>query len=1050
MVDLSEVAISVVGEVDGKFDAADYILFFGQGPDKYSYDSKRNFFSHEKNLYSDKNFYFLTISTSPGKRLIQSQNLSGNFPIVNTFDGFAYYENDKYNLLHTGRQWYGEQFDQSLQLTVQFDLPGIVPNSIIKLTSHVMARSINDCSFTVSFNNNQVLTQPIQAVPNTTFGLKGNEAADTVSLSEASIAASTQSSQQIHYVFKQGSSGISTGYLDYLLFSTKRQLALYRDQTIFTSVESISNPASTFQIKSVASSDLVWNITNPLHVKNQTTELNGSTFGFSTNTDSLKKFVVFNPSKISPPSFESRLANQNIHAITSANLLIISHPSLMDQATRLASHRQSHDQLSVETVSTEAIYNEYGGGKSDLTAIRDFIRDVYKKSNSQLKYILLFGRGSYDYKNRVYANTNLVPIYESYNSLDPLATYSSDDYFGFLEDNEGAWPENPAVNYSLDIGIGRIPAKNLSEAEIIVDKLIDYDTNPDRFGAWRKDFLFVADDGDNDVHENQADILADNIELNHSEFNAKKLFLDMFKQVSKPSGQTSPDATTALDLAIRKGKSIVNYTGHGSEKIWAQELMLTDEIVKSLTNAPKYPLFVTATCEFGRNDDPFIISSAELLMLQKKGGAIGIVTTARPVYSNTNFQLNQAFYQALFLKDNNQFRRLGAIMRDTKNNSQSGTSNRNFSLLGDPSMKLALADDQAIATTLTGSDTLKALSQVSIKGEIQNNGSIITNFNGSVYATLFDKIESLVTLGDPDEVITTPAPPYNYIERTNKLFEGSVSVDQGKFQFNFELPNDLVSGIKKGKLSLYAFQNDGTEATGYSSVFSVGGVNPNPLTDTKPPEISLFISDTTFINGGIVGPNTQLVAQLSDASGINIASVNPQNNIIATLDNKWSYVINDYYSSLKNNFQKGRVVYALDTLKKGLHTLSLSVSDTHDNRATATVSFLVTDGSGISVSDFYNYPNPFNSTSETTFHFTHTRAGEDLAVTIIVYDFMGRPLINIDYDIPNSSYQVNLNKWNGSVGETKISPGIYVARLFVRSLADGSQNERVVKLIILN
>jgi len=325
------------------------------------------------------------------------------------------------------------------------------------------------------------------------------------------------------------------------------------------------------------------------------------------------------------------------------------------------------------------------------------------------------------------SNTNLVPIYESYVSLDPLATYSSDDYYGFLEDHEGSWDENPAVNYSMDVSVGRIPAKNADDAQAVVDKLIDYGTNPSRFGPWRKNFLFVADDGDSNLHEAQSDQLATNVEQNHPEFDAKRLFLDEYKQISKPIGQFSPEATKALDLAIRQGKVLVNYTGHGSERVWAQEQLLTPDLVTGLKNEPKYPLFVTATCEFGRNDDPFIISSAELLLLQKKGGAIGLVTTARPVYSTTNFQLNQAFYEALFTKSNNQFRRLGDIMRDTKNNSISGILNRNFSLLGDPSMKLAFANDQLIATeikTTAGSDTLNALSTVSVTGQIQNSGMI--------------------------------------------------------------------------------------------------------------------------------------------------------------------------------------------------------------------------------------------------------------------------------------------------------------------------------------
>lgn len=395
------------------------------------------------------------------------------------------------------------------------------------------------------------------------------------------------------------------------------------------------------------------------------------------------------------------------------------------------------------------------------------------------------------------------------------------------------------------------------------------------------------------------------------------------------------------------------------------------------------------------------------------------------------------------------------MMKDTKNNSFSGVSNRNFSLLGDPSMKLALADDQIVTTqiaTSSGSDTLKAQSQVSIKGEIQNNGTKLNYFNGTVYATLYDKSVTLTTLGDPQENVTPPSPPYQFTDRPNKLFQGSVSVTQGAFQIDFNLPTDIEPNFGAGKLSLYAFENGGTEAAGYSTNFSVGGQEPNPPADTTPPEIKLFMSDTTFINGGTIGPNTKLVAQLSDQSGINVSSVSPQNNIIATLDNKWSYVLNDYYESAKNNFQKGSVTYPLDTLKKGAHQLSLKASDNYNNQASVTINFLVTEGSGIVIGDFGNYPNPFNSNSQsTTFHFTHTRAGEDLEATLMIYELTGRPVANINYSISSSEYQVDLAEWNGESSEgIKLNTGIYVARLSVRSMTDGSQNQKSAKLIILN
>ncbi|GHM99670.1 peptidase C25 [Cytophagales bacterium WSM2-2] len=1056
VIDLKEVAISVAGEEDGKFDSNDYILLYAQGPDILEFDTKKNFFRYENNIYTDNNFYYLTVSTSEGKRLAQSQNLSGNYPVISQFDDFAYYETDKYNLLHSGRQWFGEQFDQSLSLTIQFNLPGIVPNSSIKLTSHVMAQSITNCSFNVSFNNQALITQQVPAIPNSAFTVKGSLVADTITFSESSASASSQNAQQVRYQFTKGGPGISIGYLDYFIFGVKRKLALYNDQTLFVSSESLNNPNSTFQINLVTTNNQVWEVTNAFNAKNQLVQLTGSTFTFSAKTDSLRKFVVFDPAKIAKPKFESTVTNQDLHAISSADMLIISHPSFLTQAKRLEAHRQTHDLLNVVTVSTDQVFNEYGGGKPDITAMRDFIRDVYKKSSGQLKYVLLFGRGSYDYKDRVFENTNLVPIYEAYSSLEPLLTYSSDDYLGFLEDNEGAWPESPVVNYTMDIAVGRLPAKKAADAQNIVDKLIEYDTNPERFGPWRKELLFVADDGDFDLHIDSANQLASSIDQTHPEVNVNKLFLDYYKQVIKPNGQFSPEATKALDLSVREGKVIVNYTGHGSEQVWAQEQILNPDVVQSLNNGPMYPLFVTATCEFGRNDDPFIISSAENLLLKKKGGAIGLVTTARPVYSNTNSILNIAFYQSLFARKDNAFRSLGDVVRDTKNNSLSGVYNRNFSLLGDPSMKLALANNIAFTSsvkTSANSDTLKALSRVSIKGEIQDsNGSKLNNFNGTVFATVFDKAKSELTLGDPHESVNPPSPVYSFVDRPNKVFQGSVSATQGAFQFDFIMPSSLLPTAKAGKLSLYAFNETGTEAIGTSSVFKVGGQEPNPPADTTPPEIKLYISDTTFIDGGTVGPNTKLVARLFDASGINMASVDPQKSIIATLDNKWSYVVNDYYYSDKNDFKKGTVIFPLDTLKKGAHVLSLTASDTYNNTSTTSVSFVVTDGIGITVGDFINYPNPFNSISEeTTFQFTHTRAGEDLGAAISIYDLTGRPVVTINYSVVSSNYQVDLGRWNGETASgIKIGPGVYVARLSVRSLADGSQSNRSIKLIILN
>ena len=1043
--DLTELAIFVSGEADGKFDRQDFLLFYGQGPDRLNYNLQKQMFSYQNNLFSDKNFYFLTIANSAGKRLGVSESLGGSFPAVQDFDDFAFYENEKFNLLKSGREWFGEQFDNTLEATVQFNINGILPNTPIRVASHVMAQSITDCSFKVFFNNIELATQPIAAVPNSTYAIKGRKVGDTLLINSTNFQASSRSTQDVKYQFAKGGTGISVGYLNFLSFSFKRALAQYGDVTFFVSSSSIANTVSNFVINNTSSNSSVWEITDPFNAKLQATQLNGTQSSFSVNTQNLKRFVVFDATKGLAPNFEAKLKNQNLRAMAAPQLLIITHPNFEVEANRLAAHRNTKSGISTAVATTEAIYNEYAGGKQDFTALRDFIRDLYRKSGANLQNVLLFGRGSYDYKARVLNNTNFVPIYESINSLSPLETYSSDDFYALLDDNEGEWLESPVQNSTMDIGVGRLPVKTKDEAKNIVDKLIAYDTDSRIAGAWHKNFLFVADDGDFNIHQSQADQLANSIEASNPEIDTKKLYLDAFNQVQLNTGGSSPECAKAIDLAIRKGYGIVNYTGHGNERLWMDERTLTDQVIMSWKNAPELPLFVTATCEFGRNDDPFIISGGERILLQPKGGGIGLVTTARPVNSSTNFTLNRAFYQSFFSKSNNQFRSLGAIVRDTKNSSMSGVANRNFSLLGDPSLQVYLGDLQVAideVKTASGSTTLKGLSNVAVKGQIKSGSAIASGFSGELNLTLYDRSSTLLTKGNEN-------PPFTYSQWTNILFNGRATVTNGSFQVNFVLPQNVPASTATGKLSAHAFSKNGLEALGFANNFLIGGQEPSPPADTTPPSISLFMGDTTFVASGLVAPNTKLVAKLSDESGINTSSLNPDKQLTITLDDKYKFVVNDYYAAVKDNFKKGELIFPIDTLRKGPHNISLSASDTYNNTAVASLQFVVSDGSQFTINEVANYPNPV--VDETQFWFTHNRPGEDLTIRAIVYNLNGGVVFEQEYFVPESQYQVSLPAWNATAPDgRKLGQGMYVVRLFVRSDQDGSNNEKSAKIILTN
>jgi hypothetical protein len=1042
--DLKEIAVSIVGAEDGKFNKGDYVLFFGQGPDLYQLvPGVPSGTTYQNNIYTDKNYYFLTVGSSIGKRATIT-NSQGDFPSVAEFDDFAYYETDQFNELHSGRHWYGEQFDSKTEYTIRFTMPGIIPGSTLYLKYGVMAQSFSESSFQYYHNGVKIAEHAVPAILDAQYTPKGSDVSGVQGFSADAGNATFQANQDVRVKFIKPASGRPIGYLDYLLLTSKRKLAWYGAQMIFHSQSSLQQPVTKFLIESWPSEGFAWDVTDPFQPAIMDVSSANGIGIFSNASDVLRKYAVFSKQDLPLPSAEGEVQNQNLHAVSSVDLLIVTAPEFVSEAQRLAGYRQSANGLKTLVVTTTQVYNEFSGGKQDVSAIRDFAKYLNDK-NTGLKYLLLFGRGSYDYKNYLPYNKNFVPTYESRNSLSPLETYSSDDYFGFLESNEGNWGEDPAEPHTLDISVGRLPVKKIEEARIVVDKLIEYDLNSP--GDWRKQLVFVSDDGDFNIHHAQSDLMAESIETNHPEFNVKKIYLDAFVQKMSQIGQVSPDATTALSNAARQGAVIVNYTGHGGEQQWMQERILDQVSLGRWKTAPRYPLLITATCEFGRNDDPGLISTAELSMIMKGGGSIGLVTSARPVNSSTNFTLNLAFYQALFIKDQNQFRTLGAVMRDTKNNSISGIGNRNFSLLGDPSMKLALPNSEIRVSQLvnlnTGSDTLKGGSRVRLSGQIYSNGLPDTGYQGTLAVTLFNKAVPEKTKGDENA-------QFSFMRHDSKAFSGQASINNGFFQLEFTLTSAIDPVVGPGKLSLYAYSKaKGKDVAGVQVPVKIG--SSVPLAPMTGPQVELFMGDTTFIDGGVVGTNSRIVAILSDDYGINISDfiqAQPR-NIVAVLDDTLTFQLNNYYTADIDNPRRGKVNYPIDNLKPGIHHLEMFAYNTGGKVGSAMISFSVSDQPGIQIEQWLAYPNPVSTTA--TFHFRHNRSGEDLEAVVTIFDRVGHEVLTTTYQVNGSPYQVDLPPWDTMTPDgTKIAGGLYLLKLTVRSLLDGSKNEKITKVIISN
>jgi hypothetical protein len=1048
--DLVENAIHVQGEADGKFDKSDYILFFGSGPDKIEYNVNRNIHLYENNLYTDQNFYFLTVGEDNGKRITESPNLGAGYPPVTRFKDFIFHEVDNHNELSSGRDWFGEKFALGVtQYAFDFPVSGIPNDAAIRFVSCVLGQTHTTGKFKVFVNDVNIAEQPVAPISNTNrYGEKGIHRRDTISILGSTVNAEAKNAIRVQYQYEKGT-GFSQGYLDYFLMSFDRDLALYNTQTIFVSPSSLNNPISQFQISSVNDPITVWDITDISNIKSQSFDHSNSTASFSTSTTQLKRFIAFKGTE--QPKLVGKVSNQNIRGLSVPNLVIVTHPDFVSEAQRLAEHRASFSGWSVHVVTTEQVYNEFSSGRQDVTAIRDFVKSFYNKSSSTLKSLLLFGKCSYDYKDRIDNNTNFVITYESRNSMMPLETYSSDDYFGFLEDTEGLWAERPQPqNHTLDIGVGRLPVKLIAQAKTVVDKIIHYDTNRDMLGYWRKQLAFVADDGNSedgfsDIHQEQSNDLTKFIESIDPSFDSKKLFMGSYIKRLRGSSETIPEMTSDIIRSFDKGSLIINFTGHGGEDQWTDENVFNSSIITDLDNY-RYPFLVTATCEFGRHDDPGDISGAEESVVRENGGSIGLVTTARPVNSTTNFNLNMAFYDALLEKVNNTYRTIGEVFRHTKNNSISGVANRNFSLLGDPSLTLALPSNVVQINqlqTANGSDTVKALSKVIATGEVKSSSNEkLADFNGIVEATLFDKETKLITIGRND-------PPFAYTEWKNALFRGRATVKDGEFKIEFMVPKNIAYQVAQGKFSLYAFDPvTNRDANGYYSDFKIGE-SEGIISDTYGPDIKMYLGDTSFEPGGTVAPDTRLIARLEDETGINISTYGLGNGLIAVLDGGIEqYALNDYFVSDTDNYTDGWIDFPIQDLEPGHHTLTLTAWDVNNNSSQSSLDFIVT-GEEIRVETFGTYPNPF--VDKSTLFFTHNRSGDELQAQVFIQKPTGEVVGTAEINVPQSGHRVDLMEINtGAMGDKKLAPGLYLARLIVRSLTNGSKNEQVTKLIILN
>jgi hypothetical protein len=1073
--DLVEDAIRVEGESDGTFDSTDFVWFFGQGPHVWVPSSGCIPLSHRLHYFSDTSYYFINFDTGPGKRMnrIPYNDISTSVSI-NKFDEFQYYENEAVNILLSGRRWFGEKFENLPEYTFDFNFPNISTNDSATVKAVVMARSKPQSSFILSCQSASREIKPPIIDPGIYYSAYGKIDSGCVRLLP------NQQKLTVKLAFNKNPLFASAvGYLDYLEVHAIRQLRMFGNYVQFRSLSTVApGQQGKFIIGDAANSSTIIDVTNPLEPALIEGRAEGNQLIFNADVSTLREYVAFNPSSnaLKTPVYFGETPNQDLHGSNPVDLIMVVHPLFWEQGLRIKRLHETNDGLRVLMATPQMIYNEFSSGKQDITSIKSLAKLFYDKASTpddQPKYLLLFGDASYNNKNRTKnGNTDFIPSYQSDESLAMIFSYVSDDYFGLLDDNESDMLSSP-----IDIGIGRLPVKTAEEAKNVTDKIIQYETlkYPENAlqsnncnstglavnGDWKNTVCFVADDQDNGIHMMDADRLATFVDTAHKVYNIEKIYTDFYKQFTSAGGQRYPDANSAINQRVQRGALIVNYTGHGSEAGWAQERILEVKDILSWKNEERNPFFVTATCEFSRFDDPLRTSAGEDVILQAGGGGIGLLTTTRLVYSGPNFTLNNNFISNAFVIDSTtgKFYTLGDLTRITKNISaaQNPNSNnhRNFTLLGDPAMRLNYPQKKITTTSVklipsaSASDTLRALSKVEVKGYVTDEKGIkLSNFNGFVYPSIFDKKSTISNLRN-DSTGSDQTPRRNFSVQKNMLYKGKASVTNGEFSFVFVVPKDIAYNFGKGKVSYYAISKN-LDANGYFDDFIIGGTNTNAPSDNTGPEIKLFMNDDKFIAGSITDENPRLIAYINDENGINTVGSGIGHDIVASLNenNQSSIVLNDYYQSDLNSYQSGSIQYPFKDLEEGNYTLSLKVWDVYNNSGKGKTEFTVARSAKLALDHVMNYPNPF--TTRTRFLFEHNRPCEPLDVLIQIFSVSGKLVKSIESSIQCEGYRSDKIEWDGrdDFGD-KIGKGVYVYRIQVTA-SDGNSAEKFEKLVILN
>lgn len=1020
-----------------------------------------------ENYTSDHSYYFLHEENTEAKRIEYAEKTTENDIKETSYTAIKWLKFDDINVSKSGRNWYGNKFNNGESKTFTFHFDNLIAGATGKIYSNVLTSSQAIGKFDLKTNlENKSEKFNDRIIKDNTFGYEATMNAEVLQSADNTISATYQYST---------ASITGAGYIDYIIAAAECKLKGNVDYQMIPVSPSSSMTNITFSALNSSANIQVWDVSEIGDVKRVPTRLSKDSLIFTVKTNSnVGRYIMFDlKGDYQTPEVIGNVDHQNLHALKDIEYVVVTNPEFINQAKEIAEFHKEKDGMSVAVVTSDQVYNEFSSGTPDPTAIRAFMKMLWDRASESEygiypQYLLLIGDGTYDNRGKLkITNYNKLLTYQSVKSLSESDSYSCDDYFGYVEDGTLGY-NKLYLNKRINIGVGRFPVATIKQAEILVDKVKQYYTL--KPGEWKTKILALADDNEdtdnpNDYHLflNQQEKAIKTFETVDPRTNISRIYWDDFTCDMSGGSRRYPGVTTEITKKFTEGALIFNYLGHGSYNAISTEHSYSISQVHNIYNKI-YPVWFAGSCNVSQFDD-FRYSFGEEIILNPQGGAIASIGAVRTAYAILNLSLDNDFIREIFNPEN-EFR-LGKIYRAAKTVRGQDTNKMVYILLGDPGLKLKVPELNLVVDsivtinsdgTVVKADTLKALSKEKFFCHVEDeNGNLLKQFNGTVEVTLKDKKikmntkankEYLVQDNTLNQKVSQQVKPFSYYEHKNTIYSGSSIVTNGTFEIQMIIPKDINYMTGYGRLSMYAYdETNGWDAMGANDSLLIGGSAPDIKQDNAGPIITLTTNGKKFKDGFKVNSTPMVYVDLYDENGINATGSSIGHNITLTIDDDTKNIIslNSYFKYNPASCTDGKVEYhTYKALSEGWHTIKVKAWDLHNNSSESAIRIYVNKNIEPTIETLTVYPNP--AKDKFTTYIKTDRPDEIQSVECRLVDLAGREISRKELkDKPiDGTWTI---EWDLNANG-KIDPGLYF--LYVRIATEKSNfAEKTEKIMVI-